>query len=88
MWIGRIELKHIAPVLAAGAVVAGMAGAPMAVADSEICTNLNTAATKCQKPGNVEVNDSLSRANTMMPWAAFGGYTGGPYLGTLGGGNR
>jgi hypothetical protein len=84
----RIGLKQITPVLAAGAVAAGIAGAPVAAADSELCTNLNTAATKCEKQGDVEVNDSLSHANTMAPWSTIGGYTGGPYFGTLGGGNR
>jgi hypothetical protein len=88
MWIGRIELKHIAPVLAVGAVVAGIAGAPTAAADSPLCVNLNTGATKCQNIGNVEINDGLSRANTTAPWSTIGGYTGGPYFGTLGGGNR
>jgi hypothetical protein len=84
----RIGLKHIAPVLAVGAVVAGIAGAPTAAADSELCTNLNTGATKCQKPGNVEVNDSRSHANTTAPWYYQGGYTGGPFYGPLGGGAR
>lgn len=84
----RIGLKHITALLAAGAVAAGIAGAPMAAADSEICTNLNTGATKCARQGNVEVNDSLSHANTLSPWATQGLYTGGPYYGTLGGGNR
>jgi hypothetical protein len=85
----RIGLKLITPVLAVGAVAAGIAGAPMAAADnSEICTNLNTGATKCARQGNVEVNDSLSHANTLVPWATQGLYTGGPYYGTLGGGNR
>jgi hypothetical protein len=85
----RIGLKHIAPVLAAGAVAVGIVCAPAAGADnSEICTELNTGATKCEKQGNVEVNDSLSHANTTAPFAAAGGTTGGPYYGTLGGGNR
>jgi hypothetical protein len=85
----RIGLKQITPVLAAGAVAAGIAAAPTAAADnSEFCTNLNTGSTKCQKQGNVEVNDSLSHANTMAPWSTDGLFTGGPYLGTLGGGNR
>jgi hypothetical protein len=84
----RIGLRHVAPVLVAGALAAGIAGVPTAAADNEICTNLNTGATKCQTPGNVEVNDSLSHANTTAPWATVGGYTGGPYYGTLGGGNR
>jgi len=84
----RIGLKYIAPVLAAGAVVAGVASAPLAAADSEQCTNLNTGSTKCEKPGDVEVNDSLSHANVNVPWSAIGGYTGGPYYGTLGGGSR
>jgi hypothetical protein len=85
----RIVLKQITPVLAAGAVVAGIAGAPTAAADNSVfCTNLDTGATKCEKQGDVEVNDSLSHANTTAPWSTIGGYTGGPYYGTLGGGNR
>ncbi|HUO36895.1 MAG TPA: hypothetical protein VMU34_03175 [Mycobacterium sp.] len=85
----RIGLKQLTPALAAGAVAAGIAAAPTAAADnSEYCTTLNTGNTKCEKQGNVEVNDSLSHANTTAPWATVAGTTGGPYYGTLGGGNK
>jgi hypothetical protein len=85
----RIQLKFVALVLAAGVVAAGMAAAPSAVADnSEFCTGLSTSSTKCQKQGNAEINDSLARTNTLPIWVASGGATGGPYLGTLGGGPR
>jgi hypothetical protein len=36
----------------------------------------------------VEINDSLSRANTSPQWSSFGGQSGGPYGGSLGGGSR
>ena len=84
----RIGLKQITPVLTASALAACIGGAPAATADPEFCTNLNTASTKCEKQGDVEVNDSLSHANTTAPWAGQGLYTGGPYFGTLGGGSR
>ena len=84
-----IRLRYVIPVLAATAVAAGMAGAPLAAADiGEFCTNINTGNTKCERPGNVEVNNSLTRANTTSMWAGQGGASGGPYGGTLGGGNR
>ena len=84
----RIGLKQITAVLAASAVAACIGGAPAAAADTEFCTNLNTGSTKCEKQGDVEVNDSLSHANTSIPWAGQGLNTGGPYFGTLGGGSR
>jgi hypothetical protein len=84
----RIQLKFVMAVLA-GAVTAGIGVAPSAAADnSEFCTNLTTSATKCEKQGNVEVNASLSRANTLPIWATQADASGGPYLGTLGGGPR
>jgi hypothetical protein len=83
-----INLKCVMPLLAASAVAASICVAPIAAADSEICTNLSTSSTKCEKQGNVEVNDSLARANTLSIWVGSGGATGGPYGGTLGGGPR
>ena len=81
--------KYAAPIVVAGAVAVGIAAAPVAAADnSELCTDLTTSSTKCEKQGNVEVNDSLSHANTLPVWAITGLITGGPYTGTLGGGQR
>lgn len=84
----RIGLEYITPVLAAAAAALAIGAAPPAAADSEFCTNLNTGATKCEKQGDVEINDGLSRANVMSQWAEQGGESGGPYDGTLGGGPR
>ena len=87
----RISLKYftLTPVLAAAAAALAIAAAPTAAAQSsETCTNVNSGSTICQSPGNAEVNDSLSRANTSPQWSADGGQSGGPYGGTLGGGSR
>jgi len=85
----QIKPKYVMPVLAAGAVAVGIAAAPMAAADnSEYCTSLSTSSTKCEKQGNVEVNNSLARANTLPIWVYSNGATGGPYGGSFGGGPR
>jgi len=84
-----MKRRYVIPMLAATALAAGIAGAPLAAADiGEFCTDVNTGATKCERPGNVEVNNSLTRASTSSMWAGQGGASGGPYGGTLGGGNR
>lgn len=84
-----IKLNYVIPVLAVGVAAGAFVAAPTAAADnSEFCTDLNTTDTKCQKQGDVEINDSLSRANTLPQWASQGAQSGGPYDGTLGGGNR
>jgi hypothetical protein len=85
----RKRLQFVmAVVVASGAVVVPVAAAPTGAADSEVCTNLSTGTTKCEKAGDVEINDGFSRANTSPQWAAQGGQSGGPYGGTLGGGSR
>ncbi len=85
----RIKLNRVIPMFAAATVALGIGVAAPAAADvGEFCTNLTTSTTKCERPGNAEVNASLSRANVMSMWANQGGLTGGPYGGTLGGGNR
>ena len=85
----RIRLKSVIAVVAAGAAAGALAVAQTAAADnSEFATNLNTLASKCEKQGNVEINDSLPRANTAPQWSAQGGQSGGPYGGTSGGGPR
>ena len=69
--------------------VAALAAAPRAAADnSEFCTTLSTSSSKCQRQGDVEVNDSLTRANTLPQWSSAGQQSGGPYGGTFGGGSR
>lgn len=58
----RIRLKHITPVLMAGAAAAAIASAPVAVAatsqSQQSCVTLGTS-TKCQTPGDVEINSSI-----------------------------
>jgi hypothetical protein len=82
MWI---RSSWLIPLLA----VAALLAAPSAAADnSEFCTTLTTSATKCQRQGDVEVNDSLARSNTLPQWSSAGQQSGGPYGGTLGGGSR
>jgi hypothetical protein len=46
---------------------------------------LNSASTKCQSRGDVELNDSLPYANVLPQWSFFGGQSGGPYGGSGGG---
>jgi hypothetical protein len=74
--------------VAVGAVVAGLVAAPPAAADSEFCTGLTTIATKCEKQGDVEINDSLSHANSLPTFQIAGGSDYGPYVGANGGGAR
>ena len=61
--------------------------APAAAADgaTQKCTNLNTSSTKCESPGDVEINDSLPYADVLPQWSEFGGQSGGPYGGPGGG---
>jgi hypothetical protein len=80
-----IRSSRVIPMLA----VAALAAAPSAAADnSEFCSTLNTSATKCQRQGDVEVDDSLARSNTLPQWSGIGQQSGGPYGGTFGGGSR
>src|ERR1700756_5925384 len=68
---------------------AALAAAPSAGADNgEYCTTLNTGSTKCERQGDVEINDSLTRADTMPQWASAGQQSGGPFGGAVGGGSR
>jgi hypothetical protein len=85
----RLIAASVMSVTAVVTATAPIATAPIAAADnSEFCTTVSTSATKCERQGNVEVNDSLSRANAMPQWAAAGQQSGGPYGGTFGGGSR
>ena len=66
-----------------------MAAAPMAAAQpSQTCTDLNTSSTICESPGNAEVDDSLTRADTSPQWSSFGEQSGGPFGGSRGAGSR
>ena len=83
----RIRPKYFTPALAAGALAVAIAAAPMSAAQ-ETCTSLNTGSTICETPGDAEVNDSLSRAAALPQWSSFGGQSGGPFGGSMGGGSR
>ena len=61
--------KHIAPLLAAVAIVAGIGRAPVAAADepgatdqpsppSQSCVQLGASEYKCESPGNAQLNDA------------------------------
>jgi hypothetical protein len=82
-----IGLKCVTTVLAVGAAAVAIAAAPAATAApaQENCINLNTASTKCQSPGDVELNDSVPYANVLPQWSTIGGQSGGPYGGAGGG---
>jgi hypothetical protein len=65
----RTTRKHIAPVLAAVAVVAAIGSVPVAAADepvatdqpappSQSCAQLGAAEYKCESPGNAQLNDA------------------------------
>ena len=67
----RIGLKYITPVLATCAAAVAIAGAPTAAATSQSsCVMLGTS-TKCQMPGEVEINSSIPAPNP-GPWAVYG----------------
>ena len=86
----RIRPKLFTPLLAAGSVAVALAAAPTSAANpsQESCPPLSTGTTKCESPGNVEINDSLTRAYILPQWSSFGGQSGGPYGGAFGGGSR
>ena len=65
----RTPREHIAPVLAAVALVAAIGSAPAAAADepvapdqpsrpSQSCAQLGAAEYKCESPGNAQLNDA------------------------------
>ena len=79
--------EQIAAVISTAAAALVIATAPTAAAQtSETCTTLNTSSTRCESPGNAEINDSLTRADTSPQWSSFGEQSGGPYGGMFGGG--
>lgn len=86
----RILLRYVTTPLVAGAVAVAVTLAPTAAAapTQETCTGLNTGSTLCQSPGDAEVNDTLPWASVLPQWSDFGGQSGGPYGGSMGGGSR
>jgi hypothetical protein len=83
------KLNYLATGVSTAMAALTIAAAPIAAAQpSETCTVLTTSSTRCESPGNAEVNDSLTRANTLPQWSSFGEQSGGPFGGTLGGGSR
>jgi hypothetical protein len=83
----RIGRRYIIPTLAAGAAAAAIAAAPTAAADSaqQTCTSVSSSATKCQSPGDAEINDSLPYSDVLPQFSYFGGQSAAPYGGPGGG---
>jgi hypothetical protein len=86
----RYRTALLAATAATGAAIGftpvAIAAAPAAAADaSQTCVNLNTSSTKCQSPGDVEINDAPPYADVLPQWSEFGGQSGGPYGGPGGG---
>lgn len=85
----RTSLQRLIAASAMSVPAVVIATAPIAAADnSEFCTTVSSSATKCQRQGDVEVNDSLARSNTLPQWSSAGQQSGGPYGGAFGGGSR
>jgi hypothetical protein len=80
----EVRRRALPLIIAAGAAAVAMAGSPMATA-KPTCTQLNTLSTRCESPGNAEINDTLPVANVLPQWAVFGQQSGGPYGGPGGG---
>jgi hypothetical protein len=80
----KVRLRALPLIIAAAAAAVAMAGAPTATA-KPTCTQLNSLSTRCESPGNVEINDTLPVANVLPMWSVMGQQSGGPY-GNGGGG--
>lgn len=83
----RFKSLRLTPLLAATAAAVAITAAPAAAADpsQSTCVNLSSSSTKCQSPGDVELNDTLPYANVLPQWSFSGGQSGGPYGGPGGG---
>jgi hypothetical protein len=81
----KVRLRALPLIIAAGSAAAAIAGAPTVAAKPPTCTQLNSLSTRCESPGNVEINDQLPVANVLPQWSVMGQQSGGPY-GNAGGG--
>lgn len=81
----EVRLRALPLIIAAGSAAVAIAGPPTAAAKQPACTQLNNLSTRCESPGNVEINDTLPVANVLPQWSLFGQQSGGPY-GNAGGG--
>jgi hypothetical protein len=81
----EVRFRVLPVIIAAGSAVVAMAGAPAAAAKPPTCTQLNSLSTRCESPGNAEINDTLPVADVLPQWSLFGQQSGGPY-GNGGGG--
>jgi hypothetical protein len=80
----EVPLRALPFIIAAGAAALAIAGAPTATAQPT-CTQLNSLSTRCESPGNAEINDTLPVANVLPQWSVMGQQSGSPY-GNGGGG--
>ena len=77
----QLGLRHVAALLATGAVAAAIAAAPLAAAAptapsdptqvQQSCSNLGGTQSECQAPGNVQVNDAPPQVD-YFPYAGGG----------------
>ena len=79
-FLARIRIAYLTPVLASGAAAVPIAAAPAAAAagggqEQQSCVTLGSS-TKCQSPGDVEINSSIP-APPAGPWAVYGPFWGG-----------
>ena len=80
----EVPIRALPLIIAAGAAALAIAGAPTATA-KPTCTQLNSLSTRCESPGNAEINDTLPVANVLPQWSVMGQQSGSPY-GNGGGG--
>jgi hypothetical protein len=81
----EVRRRALPLIIAAAAAAVAIAGAATATAKKPTCTQLNSSSTRCQSPGNAEINDTLPVANVLPQWSVMGQQSGGPY-GPPGGG--
>jgi len=81
----EVSLRALPLIIAAGAAAVSIAAAPAATAKPPKCTQLNSLSTRCESPGNAEINDTLPVANVLPQWSVMGQQSGGPYGGPGGG---
>jgi hypothetical protein len=67
----RIGLKYITTMMAGAAAVTIAAAPPAAAQTQQQACIQTTQATKCQTPGDVEINSSIPAPNP-GPWAVYG----------------
>src|ERR1700739_1055185 len=88
----EVPIRALPLIIAAGAAAVAVAGPPALripgappAPPKPTCTQLNSLSTRCESPGNAEINDTLPVANVLPQWSVMGQQSGSPY-GNGGGG--